>query len=126
MSFRTSTLFCIFGFCLGFTKVFAFSSKPLKLSSEAAYSKWRKDNPIPRGSVETLVDHIEHIVKVAGIDAVGLGSDYDGVPVLPDNLEDVSTYPYITQVLLERVIKPKIFTRFLEETLYEYLKPQNR
>lgn len=54
------------------------------------------------GTVHTLVDHIEHIIKVAGVDNVGLGSDYDGVTQLPDQLEDVSTYPYITQELLNR------------------------
>ena len=51
--------------------------------------------------MHTLVDHIDHIVKIAGIDHVGIGSDYDGVTKLPAQLEDVSTYPYITQELLE-------------------------
>ena len=49
-----------------------------------------------------MVDHIDHIVKVAGIDHVGLGSDYGGVSSLPAQLHDVSTYPYITQALLDR------------------------
>jgi membrane dipeptidase len=52
--------------------------------------------------VQTLVDHIDHIVRVAGIDHVGLGSDYDGATTLPRQLEDVSGYPYITQELLNR------------------------
>ena len=51
------------------------------------------------------MDHIDHIVRVAGIDYVGLGSDYDGVSMLPDQLEDVSTYPVITQELLNRGYK---------------------
>jgi len=49
-----------------------------------------------------VVDHIEHIIKVAGIDHVGLGSDYDGITTVPKQLEDVSCYPYITQELLNR------------------------
>jgi len=49
-----------------------------------------------------VVDHIEHVVEVAGIDHVGLGSDYDGVPAVPDQLGDVSAYPVITQGLLDR------------------------
>ncbi|MDA7875089.1 dipeptidase, partial [Rhodopirellula sp.] len=53
-------------------------------------------------TVHDLLDHIDHIVRVAGIDHVGLGSDYDGVPALPAQLEDVSTYPVITQGLLDR------------------------
>ena len=49
-----------------------------------------------------VVDHIEHIIKVAGVDHVGLGSDYDGIGTVPKQLEDVSCYPYITQELLNR------------------------
>lgn len=55
-----------------------------------------------RGSIHDVVDHIQHIIKVAGIDHVGIGSDFDGVPRLPTQLEDVSTYPLITQELLNR------------------------
>ncbi len=54
------------------------------------------------GTLSDVVDHIEHIVDVAGIDHVGIGSDFDGVPRLPVGLEDVSTYPRITQELLNR------------------------
>lgn len=57
---------------------------------------------MPAGTVHDLVDHIEHIAKAAGVDHVGLGSDYDGVTTLPAQLEDVSCYPYITQELLNR------------------------
>jgi len=72
---------------------------------KAAYDAWQKDHPIPRGSVHTVVDHIEHIIKVAGIDHVGLGSDFDGIGTTPKQLEDVSCYPYITQELLYRGYK---------------------
>lgn len=54
------------------------------------------------GSIHDVVDHIEHIIQVAGIDHVGLGSDFDGVLRLPVQLDDVSTYPLITQELLNR------------------------
>ena len=54
------------------------------------------------GTLSDVVDHIEHVIKVAGIDHVGIGSDYDGVPRLPVGLEDVSTYPRITQEMLNR------------------------
>jgi membrane dipeptidase len=67
-----------------------------------ARDAWRRENPIPSGNVGTLVDHIDHVAKVAGIDHVGLGSDYDGVMQLPEGLEDVSCYPNITQELLNR------------------------
>ena len=67
-----------------------------------AYRAWTKANDYPAGTVHDVVDHIDHIVKVAGIDHVGLGSDFDGVPKLPKQLEDVSCYPLITQELLNR------------------------
>ena len=70
---------------------------------EQAMKRWDAENGRgQRGTIHTLVDHIDHIVKVAGVDHVGIGSDYDGVTMLPEQLEDVSTYPYITQALLDR------------------------
>jgi membrane dipeptidase len=68
----------------------------------AAMRKWEKENPMPPATVHHVVDHIEHIIQVAGIDHVGLGSDFDGIPSTPRQLEDVSKYPVITQVLLDR------------------------
>ena len=67
-----------------------------------AVARYRKLNPMKSGSVHDVVDHIDHMVRIAGIDHVGIGSDYDGVSMLPKQLEDVSTYPYITQELLNR------------------------
>jgi membrane dipeptidase len=65
-------------------------------------AEWKRKNPSPAGTIHDVLDHIDHIAKVAGVDHVGLGSDYDGVSSLPAQLEDVSTYPYITQGLLDR------------------------
>src|SRR5438445_13854366 len=67
-----------------------------------ALKDWTRAHPIPTGSVHNVVDHIEHIIKTAGIDHVGLGSDYDGINSVPQQLEDVSCYPVITQELLNR------------------------
>jgi len=70
---------------------------------DASLSQWERKNPRSNlCTVHHLLDHIDHIAKVAGIDHIGLGSDYDGVPALPNQLEDVSTYPVITQGLLDR------------------------
>lgn len=63
---------------------------------------WDVKHPMARGSVHDVVDHIDHLVKHAGIDHVGIGSDYDGIGTVPRQLEDVSTYPVITQELLNR------------------------
>jgi membrane dipeptidase len=67
-----------------------------------AFAQWRRQHPFPGGSVHHVVDHIEHIIKTAGVDHVGLGSDFDGITQAPRQLEDVSCYPYITQALLNR------------------------
>ncbi len=71
-------------------------------AARRAYAEWRAANPVPRGTVATLADHVDHVVKVAGIDHVGLGSDYDGVTSLPAGMEDVSRFPYLTAELLRR------------------------
>lgn len=67
-----------------------------------AMRAYQKENDYPAGTVATIVDHIDHIVKVAGIDHVGLGSDYDGIPKVPKQMDDVASYPLITQELLNR------------------------
>ena len=69
---------------------------------EAAMKEWRDSLHLKRGTVRDLVDHIEHIAQVAGVDHVGIGSDFDGVPMLPEQLDDVAHYPYVTQELLDR------------------------
>ncbi len=71
-------------------------------AGQRAYRDWQRRNPIPRGNIATIADHIDHIVKVAGIDHVGIGSDYDGVTSLPVGLDDVSRFPYLTVELLRR------------------------
>jgi membrane dipeptidase len=75
---------------------------PKTAEFKAAYAEWKREHPMPRGSVHDVVDHIEHIIKVAGIDHVGIGSDFDGIDTWPRQLEDVSCFPFITQELLNR------------------------
>ncbi len=66
------------------------------------YNRWKSSHKMEPGTIHDVVDHIDHIVKVAGVEHVGIGSDFDGVSTLPAQLEDVSTYPLITQALLDR------------------------
>ncbi|TMP30282.1 dipeptidase [Pseudoalteromonas rubra] len=71
-----------------------------KTDFRAAY---RAKNPFPYATLEQVLDHIDHVVKLIGIDHVGIGSDYDGVgDSLPIGLKDVSTYPNLVQGLLDR------------------------
>ncbi len=64
---------------------------------------FKKENPTQYATLERVVDHIDHVVALAGVDAVGIGSDYDGVgDSLPTGLKDVSTYPNLIYELLKR------------------------
>ncbi len=69
---------------------------------QAALDAWEKEHPLPRAKLSQVLDHIDHIAKVAGVDHVGIGSDFDGINSTPIGLEDVSTFPRITQGLLDR------------------------
>jgi membrane dipeptidase len=57
---------------------------------------------IPRPPFSVLIDHIDHIAKVAGIDHVGLGSDFDGIPSSPEGMDSAADLPKITQALMAR------------------------
>lgn len=63
---------------------------------------WRKAHPRPVATVAQVADHIEHVRKIAGVDHVGIGSDFDGIPETVKGLEDVSTYPAIFAELARR------------------------
>ncbi|MCA9175541.1 MAG: membrane dipeptidase [Planctomycetales bacterium] len=88
--------------------------------------RWRARNPIDPGNIHHVVDHIEHIIRVAGIDHVGLGSDFDGVTSLPSQLEDVSTYPLITQELLNRGYQDDEIRKVLSENMLRVLRDVER
>lgn len=65
-------------------------------------NRWNEEHPIPKVPLAVAADHLDHMVKVAGIDHVGLGSDFDGIRGLPEGLEDVSGYPVLLGELLAR------------------------
>lgn len=69
---------------------------------ERGLDKWDADNPLPKAGIGDVADHIDHIRKIAGIDSIGIGGDYDGIPFAPDGLEDVSAYPALFTELARR------------------------
>ena len=75
-----------------------------KSQDDAAYrAEYLVKHPYPFANVDTVLKHIDHVVKLVGIDHVGIGSDFDGVgDSLPDGLKDVSMYPNLIKGLLER------------------------
>jgi membrane dipeptidase len=90
-----------------------YKDDPKRLSEEI--NKLMAANPLPSTPLSVLIDHFDHIAKVAGIDHVGLGSDFDGVPSLPVGMEDISKLPSITYELLKRGYSEKDVRKILGE-----------
>ncbi|MGH7477630.1 MAG: dipeptidase [Longimicrobiales bacterium] len=67
-----------------------------------AIAAWEAMNPQPRTTLADVADHIDHVRRVAGIDHIGIGSDFDGISSVPVGLEDVATFPVLFAELLRR------------------------
>jgi membrane dipeptidase len=70
--------------------------------AKAAIEAWEREHPMPVTTLEQVADHIEHVRQVAGVDHVGLGSDFDGIPDAPRGLEGVDRYPALLAELMRR------------------------
>lgn len=69
-------------------------------------AEWDADREAPKSTLEQVADHIDHIRDVIGVEYIGIGGDYDGIPTLPLGLEDVTTYPDLFAELLRRGYTP--------------------
>lgn len=81
----------------------------------AARRKLFAENPIYTPSYTKIVDHIEHVIKTAGIDYVGIGSDYDGIPLLPTGMEGMEDLALVTYEMLKRGYSEKDIRKVLGE-----------
>lgn len=88
---------------------------------QRAMDAWYADRPTPPGDIGSIADHIDHIVRIAGIDSVGLGSDFDGVPMLPEGMEDVSRFPALTVELVRRGLSDEDVRKILGGNLLRVL-----
>ncbi|MBV8681482.1 MAG: dipeptidase [Caulobacteraceae bacterium] len=70
--------------------------------AKAAYAAWLNAHPAPPVTVSDVADHIEHIRKVAGVDYIGLGSDFDGIDYTPQGLDGVDKFPAVLIELARR------------------------
>jgi len=70
--------------------------------AKAALADWEAQHPRPVTTLAQVADHVEHIRQVAGVDHVGLGSDFDGIPDAPVGLEGVDRYPALLEELMRR------------------------
>jgi membrane dipeptidase len=105
--------------------------KRLKAQTDALAEKYKDDperlaeegdkieaaNPLPPTPISKLIDHIDHIVKIAGIDHVGIGADFDGANDFPEGAKDVSMLPNVTYELLKRGYSETDIRKILGENL---------
>ena len=70
--------------------------------AKAALQQWEREHPKPVTTLQQVADHIEHVRRIAGIDHVGLGSDFDGIPEGPQGLGGVDGYPALLEELMRR------------------------
>ncbi|HEX8179505.1 MAG TPA: dipeptidase [Pyrinomonadaceae bacterium] len=101
-----------------------FKTDPKRLSDEL--QKLNDANPIPKVPLSVLIDHFDHIAKVAGIDHVGIGSDFDGVPDLPAGMEDIAHLPNITYELLKRGYSERDVRKVLGENFLRVMAAAER
>jgi membrane dipeptidase len=81
---------------------FDFKNVPGRGQARSLRQEWIAKHPRPAVKLAEVADHAEHVREVAGVDHVGIGSDYDGVDWLPEGLEDTSCYPALISELLRR------------------------
>ncbi|MCW5964884.1 MAG: dipeptidase [Bryobacterales bacterium] len=74
----------------------------LRQARQEMFRSVRRDHPVVPATLEDVVAQIDHVAKIAGVDAVGIGSDFDGVGCVPTGLSDVSMWPSLTRALLEK------------------------
>ena len=101
-----------------------YKDDPERLSEES--DKLEADNPLPPLPISKLIDHIDHIVKVAGIDHVGIGADFDGANDMPEGARDVSMLPNITYQLLKRGYSEPDIRKILGENLLRVMTQAER
>ena len=86
------------------------------------YKKHTTEANLMRPTLSKLIDHIDYIVKLVGVDYLGLGSDFDGINLIPLQLDDVTTYPLITKALVEKGYSEKDIVKILGSNLLRVLK----
>ena len=92
---------------------YADDPKGRRLATREHFRKY----PVPQTSLDVLLDHFDHAIRVAGPDHVGIGADWDGVASMPIGMEDVSHLPSLTEGLLERGHSRETVTKVLGENL---------
>jgi membrane dipeptidase len=120
-----------------FRKAWEAQAKERNAAVAAAQEQWKREHPgleppydidakvnhewgmkIPRPPLKALIDHIDHVAKIAGVDHVGLGSDFDGVSYLtPEGIDSAADLPKITAALMQRGYTAADLRKILGENL---------
>jgi membrane dipeptidase len=91
--------------------------KPDSKEGQTIADRWRAEHPGVQTHLSDVADHIEHVRELAGVEHVGIGSDFDGVSSVPVGLEDVSRYPALVAELMRRGWKDDELRLLLGENL---------
>jgi membrane dipeptidase len=98
------------------------SGMPEYYAEDYLCKKYEAETNAMRPPLSLLIDHIEYIIKLVGVDYVGLGSDFDGINLTPQQLNDVSDYPLITKALVEKRCSKKDIDKILGGNFLRVLK----
>ena len=106
------------------------SLKQMGMQTEYAITtiaeKYASEVQSSRPPLSMLLDHLDYIVKLVGVDYVGFGSDFDGINSAPQQLDDVTAYPLITKALLERGYRKKDIRKMLGGNFLRVLKANEK
>jgi len=98
------------------------ATKSEYIAEEMIHKKYKEASDKLRPAFALLLEHIEYVIKLVGVDYVGIGSDFDGIIITPQQLDDVTTYPLITKALLEKGYSKKDIYKILGGNLLRVLK----
>ncbi|MHB1179806.1 MAG: dipeptidase, partial [Daejeonella sp.] len=90
------------------------------------YSKYKVEANAMRPPLSILIQHIEYIINLVGVDYVGLGSDFDGINITPQQLDDVTNFPLITKALVDKGYSKKDIDKILEGNFLRVLKANEK
>jgi membrane dipeptidase len=93
---------------------------------KAGMAAWTTAHPSPRATIDDAADHIDHMRRVAGVDHIGLGGDFDGITAVVEGLEDVSTYPALTAELLRRGYKDDEILKITGQNILRVMRSVER
>jgi len=89
---------------------------------ERIYKEIMEPLALPKATISQVADHVEHVRKVAGVDHVGLGGDFDGSDSMPEGLEDVSKYPSLFAELVRRGWKDEELKKLAGQNLLRVMR----